>query len=111
MQYGDRFVALASAAAKGGKFGDLGVLTNQFDKLKVSNVAQYIVLMDVITLKLLSYINSILIDLVKHPNTRINVNKIVESACCIALHHKSISQHVMQDKGDTYPNELRRAEA
>ena len=34
MQFGDKFVAQASVAAQGGKFGDLGVVTNQFDKLK-----------------------------------------------------------------------------
>ena len=104
MNYGQGFVRLARVCAEKGKYGDLGTITNQYDELKVSNVHQYIALMDVVTLKLCAQINVLLIKLVATPNTRKYVDRIMESACFIVGHHKEIRLYVLNNQRETFPN-------
>ena len=101
----------ARSGASGGMYGDLGVVMNQYDKLKVSNVAQYIALMDVVTLKLCTQINFLSIKLIESPNTREYVNEIMECACFIAHHHKTIHLYVIHDRGETFQHPQRKEEA
>ena len=111
MRHGDGFIEQSKDATEGGRYGDLGTSMNQYDLLKVSNVAQYIVMMDAVILKLCSAINCMLIRLVHTPKVRHVENKLMECACCIAHHHKTISVNVMTFGNLTYPNKERMKEA
>ena len=84
---------------------------NQYDPFKVSNVAQYIVLMDVVILKLCTLINCLLIKLVHTPHDHHIENKIMECACCIVHHLNTMAVIVTKEADKTFPNQDRREEA
>ena len=67
--------------------------------------------MDVVALKLCALINVLLIKLVESPNIRNYVDRIMECACFVVRHHKSIRLYVLNNKQETFPNPQKAKEA